>query len=113
MGRLGQHEQEGEKVGQPEVVGCDGGVLLRGQLSLVHEASSGFTLQLRPHVARAVNPAVRPGGEEGSELMSSTKVHFELCLKSTLWLAVKLIIVQIFEYFEMFVVFIENLLVRV
>ena len=45
--------------------------------------------------------------------MSSTKVHFELCLKSTLWLAVKLIIVQIFEYFEMFVVFIENLLVRV
>ena len=61
---LGEHEEEGEEVGQPEVVGGDGGVLLGVQLALVHKAACGPALQLRPDIGRAVDPAVGPENEE-------------------------------------------------
>lgn len=57
---LGEHKEQGEEVGQPEVVGGDGGVLLRVQLTLIHKAASGSALQLGPDIGRAVNPAVGP-----------------------------------------------------
>ena len=56
--QLGQHEEEGEKVGEPEVVSGDGGVLLRLQLALVHKAARGPALELRSHICCAVDPAI-------------------------------------------------------
>ena len=61
MWELGEDEEQGEEVGQPEVVGGDGGVLLRVQLALIHIAAGGHALQLGPDIGRAVNPAVGPG----------------------------------------------------
>ena len=60
MGGLGEHEEEGEEVGQPEVVGGDGGVLLGVELALVHKAAGGAALQLGPDIRGAVDPAVGP-----------------------------------------------------
>ena len=60
-GELCESEAEGEEEGEPQVVGGDGGVLLRGDLALVHEAAGGLALQVVPHVGSPVDPAVGPG----------------------------------------------------
>ncbi len=65
MRELCKHVEQGEEVGQPEVVGGDGGVLLGVQLALVHKAAGGAALQLGPDIGRAVDPAVGPDNDNG------------------------------------------------
>ena len=60
MGSLGQHEEQGEEIGQPEIVGSDGGVVLRGQLALVYETPGGLPLKLGSDVGGAVDPTIGP-----------------------------------------------------
>ena len=62
--QLGQDEEQGEEVGEPEVVGGDGGVLLGLQLALVNKAAGGPALELRTYVCCSMDPAIRPGMEK-------------------------------------------------
>ena len=75
MGTFGKHKQEGEEVGQPQVVGSDGGVLLGRQVRLVYETPGSLALQLGLDVGGAVNPTIGPG--MGPELIQSRKVLLE------------------------------------
>ena len=72
MGSLGQHEHQGEEVGQPEIVGCDGRVLLFREVGLVHITPGSLALQLGLHVGGAVDPTIGPG--MGAELIQSIVV---------------------------------------
>ena len=58
MRELGEHVEQGEEVGQPEVVSGDGGVLRTVQASLVHIAASGDTLEMGADIGSAVHPAI-------------------------------------------------------
>ena len=55
---LGEHVEHGEEVGQPEVVGGDGGVLGGLQAALVHIAAGGDTLEMLPDIGGPVHPAI-------------------------------------------------------
>ena len=68
VGELGEEEEEAEQVGQPQVVGGDGRVLLGLDPGLVHEAAGCLALQVPPHVGRAVDPAVLAGEEGGGQV---------------------------------------------
>ena len=58
MRELGEHVEHGEEVGQPEVVGGDGGVLGGLQAALVHIAAGGDTLEMLPDISGPVHPAI-------------------------------------------------------
>ena len=60
---LGEHVEQGEEVGQPEVVGGDGGVLGRLQAALVHVAAGGDTLEVFADIGGPMHPAVVTEGE--------------------------------------------------
>ena len=62
--QLGQDEEQGEEVGEPEVVGGDGGVLLGLQLALVNKAAGGPALELGTNICCSMYPAIRPVMEE-------------------------------------------------
>ena len=58
MRELGEHVEHGEEVGQPEVVGGDGGVLGGLQAALVHITAGGDTLEMLPDISGPVHPAI-------------------------------------------------------
>ena len=58
MRELGEHVEQGEEVGQPEVVGGDGGVLSTVEAGLVNIAASGNALEVRADIGGAVHPAI-------------------------------------------------------
>ena len=58
MRELGEHVEQGEEVGEPEVVGSDGGVLRAVQTRLVNIAAGGDALEVGPDIGRAVHPAI-------------------------------------------------------
>ena len=58
MRELGEHVEHREEVGQPEVVGGDGGILGGLQAALVHIAAGGNTLEMLPDIGGPVHPAI-------------------------------------------------------
>ena len=58
MRELGEHVEQGEEVGEPEVVGGDRGVLTPLQTGLVNIASSGNALEVGADIGGAVHPAI-------------------------------------------------------
>jgi len=60
-GKLGKPKAECEEERDPEVVGSDGGILLRLNLGLVDKAAGSLALQVLPHIGCTVDPAVRSG----------------------------------------------------
>ena len=65
---LGEHVEQGEEVGQPEVVGGDGSVLGGLKAALVHVAAGGDTLEVFADIGGPVHPAVVTEGELNEEL---------------------------------------------
>ena len=68
MGSLGQHEHQGEKVGQPEIVSCDGRILVWSEVCLVNKTPGSLALELGLDVGGAVDPTIGPG--MGAELIA-------------------------------------------
>jgi len=58
--QLAEEKEEGQKVGQPEVVGGDGAIIL-GDISLIHVASGGSVSKARSDVRVPMYPAVQLG----------------------------------------------------
>ena len=69
MGSFGKHEEEGEEVGEPEIVGCDGGIILWGEVGLVNKTPGSLALELGLDVGGAMDPTIGPG--MGAELIRS------------------------------------------
>lgn len=61
---LGHGEEEGEEVGEPEVVGGDEEVLVSVHLLGVDIAASSPALEVVSHISRSVDPAVGTAGRE-------------------------------------------------
>ena len=58
MGHLGHGEEEGEKIGEPEIVRGDKEVLVSIHLLGVDIASGGAALEVLSHIGCSVDPTV-------------------------------------------------------
>ena len=82
---LGHGEEEGEEVGEPEVVGGDEEVLVSVHLLGVDIAASSPALEVVSHISRSVDPAV---GTAGRENLSRVEGEQELAtLTVRIWAA--------------------------
>ena len=72
MGQLCQDKEQGKEVGEPEIVGSDGGVLLGLEFALINKTTGRFALQLGSDVSCAMDPAVGSEKRYGENRVKNT-----------------------------------------